>query len=66
VTDFDARRLHEVVVELVVELMEHAVSHAEDDSLLEEFESQMLDFDVSAFVEQYRAQRDLSEEDVFV
>jgi hypothetical protein len=26
----------------------------------------MLDFDVSAFVEQYRAQRDLSEEDVFV
>jgi hypothetical protein len=46
--------------------MEHAVSHAEDDSLLAEFESQMLDFDVSAFVDEYRAQRDLSEQDVFV
>ena len=66
VTDFDARRLHEVIVELVVELMEHAVSHAEDDSLLEEFEAQMLDFDVSAFVDQYRAERDLSEENAFV
>ena len=66
VTDFDARRLHEIIVELVVELMEHAVSHAEDDSLLQEFEAQMLDFDVSAFVDQYRAERDLSEENAFV
>jgi hypothetical protein len=65
-TDFDARRLHEVVVELVVELMEHAVSHAEDESTMAEFEAQMLDFDVSAFVDQYRAERDLSEEDAFV
>jgi hypothetical protein len=66
VTAFDARRLHEVIVELVVELMEHAVSHAEDESVLAEFEAQMLEFDVSAFVAEYRAQRDLSEEDVFV
>ncbi|AUV83045.1 hypothetical protein C2R22_16490 [Salinigranum rubrum] len=66
VTDFRARRLHEIIVELVVELMEHAVSHAEDDSLLTEFETQMLDFDVSEFVDQYRAERDLSEEDAYV
>jgi hypothetical protein len=65
VTDFDSRRLHEIIVELVVELMEHAVSHADDDSAVSEFESQMLDFDIAAFVEQYRAQRDLSEDDVY-
>ena len=66
VADFDARRLHEIVVELVVELMEHAVSHADDESAVREFESEMLNFDVSAFVEQYRAERDLSEDDVHV
>ena len=62
VSDFDARRLHEVVVELVVELMEHAVSHAEDDALATEFEEQMLEFDVSEFVDQYRAARDFEDE----
>jgi hypothetical protein len=62
VTDFDARRLHEIVVELVVELMEHAISHAEDDSAMTEFEEQMLDFDVAEFVEQYRARRDFDDE----
>ena len=66
VTDFDSRRLHEVIVELVVELMEHAVSHADDDEARASFEAQMLDFDVSAFVEEYRAQRNLSEEDLYV
>ncbi|WP_101294616.1 DUF5815 family protein [Halegenticoccus soli] len=66
VTDFDSRRLHEIIVELVVELMEHAVSHADDEAAISEFEAQMLEFDVSAFVEQYRAERDLGEEDVFV
>ena len=66
VADFDARRLHEIVVELVVELMEHAVSHADDESAVRDFESEMLNFDVSAFVEQYRAERDLSEDDVHV
>ncbi|USZ67558.1 DUF5815 family protein [Halorussus salilacus] len=60
VTDFDSRRLHEVVVELVVELMEHAVSHAEDDDAMARFEEDMLDFDVSAFVEQYRRERDFT------
>ncbi len=62
VTDFDSRRLHEVIVELVVELMEHAVSHAADDTAISEFERQMLEFDVGAFVEAYRAERDLESE----
>jgi len=62
VSDFDARRLHEIVVELVVELMEHAVSHAEDGDAMGEFEASMREFDVSAFVEQYRAERDFETE----
>ncbi|AGB37860.1 DUF5815 family protein [Natronococcus occultus] len=62
VTDFDARRLHEIVVELVVELMEHAISHAEDDTAVSEFERQMLEFDVGEFVEQYRRQREFESE----
>ncbi len=66
VTDFDSRRLHEVIVELVVELMEHAVSHAEDDDALSRFEREMIEFDVAAFVDQYRAERDLEAEDTFV
>ena len=59
-TDFDARRLHEVVVELVVELMEHAISHADDETAMTEFEEAMVSFDVSEFVEEYRARRDFS------
>jgi hypothetical protein len=60
--DFDDRRLHEIVVELVVELMEHAMSHAENDEAMAEFEEQMLEFDVAAFVDRYRAERDLESE----
>ncbi len=66
VSDFDSQRLHEIIVELVIELMEHAVSHGEDENALTQFEQQMLEFDVSEFVSEYRAQRDLSEDDVFV
>jgi len=62
VTDFDSRRLHEIAVELVVELMEHAVSHAEDDGAMTAFEEQMLDFDVAEFVDQYRERRDFDDE----
>jgi hypothetical protein len=62
----DARRLHEIIVELVIELMDHAISHAEDETAREEFEQQMFDFEVSAFVDEYRNERDLSEEDVYV
>ena len=63
VSTFDSRRLHEVIVELVLELMDHAISHA-DDGAVAEFEEQLFAFDVEAFVEQYRAQRDLSADDV--
>jgi len=62
IADFDSRRLHEVVVELIVEMMDHAVGHAEDDDAESEFEAQMLDFDVSEFVEAYRARRDFGDE----
>ena len=65
VTDFDARRLHEVIVELVVELMEHAVSHADDEGAMTEFERRMVEFDVAAFVDQYRAERDLEAEEPY-
>ncbi|MWV63290.1 hypothetical protein GRS48_00375 [Halorubrum sp. JWXQ-INN 858] len=65
VADFDAYRLHEVIVELVVELMEHAVSHAEDGEALSRFEEEMMAFDVTAFVDQYRAERDLDAEDPY-
>jgi hypothetical protein len=61
-TAFDSRRLHEVVVELLVELMDHAVSHAEDESATTEFERQMLEFDVSEFVDQYRDRREFHSE----
>ena len=64
VTDFDSRRLHEVIVELVLELMEHAISHAEDEGAVRNFEEQLLEFDVPAFVEQYREERDLSRDDL--
>jgi len=62
VTDFDSRHLHEVVVELVVELMEHAISHADDDSAMSEFEEQMLRFDVAEFVDRYREDREFEGE----
>ncbi|MFP4218765.1 MAG: DUF5815 family protein [Salinarchaeum sp.] len=57
ITTFDARRLHEVIVEMIVDLMEHAMSHAETEqaSAFEEYLSQ---FDVEAFVEEYRRERD--------
>jgi len=62
VADFGARRLHEVVVELLVELMEHALSHAEDGTATAQFEQQMLQFDVAEFVEAYRGERDFEDE----
>jgi len=58
VSEFDSRRLHEIVVELVVDLMEHAISHAEDDTARETFEEDMRQFDVGTFVDTYRAERD--------
>jgi hypothetical protein len=61
-TDFDARRLHEVVVELLVELMDHAVSHADDEAAVSEFEEWLAEFDVEAFVDQYRQEREFESE----
>ena len=65
ITEFDSWRLHEIIVELVIELMEHAISHADDTSALTEFESKMHEFDVETFVEEYRAERNLSEDDLY-
>jgi hypothetical protein len=62
VTDFDSRRLHEIVVELVVELMEHAISHAEDGDAITQFEQYMTEFDVQAFVDEYRRERNFEDE----
>jgi len=61
VTDPDSRALHEDVVELVVELMEHAVGHADEDAGAA-FESQLAEFDVETFVAAYRAERDFGDE----
>jgi len=62
ITDFDARRLHEIVVELVIDLMEHAISHADDEDAIADFEAEMREFDVSEFVEAYRRERDFEGE----
>ncbi|MEF8776637.1 MAG: DUF5815 family protein [Haloarculaceae archaeon] len=62
VADFDARRLHEVVVELIVELMNHAIGHTEDETAVGEFEEAIQDFDVATFVDEYRERRDFETE----
>ncbi|PSP52033.1 hypothetical protein BRC60_01190 [Halobacteriales archaeon QH_1_68_42] len=61
-TDFDSRRLHEVVVELLVELMDHAVGHADDAEAQSEFQQWLAQFDVTEFVDQYRAEREFESE----
>ena len=62
VADFDSRRLHEVAVELVVELMDHAVGHADDEEARAEFDQWLAEFDVETFVDQYRDRRDFESE----
>lgn len=61
VADFDARRLHTVIVELLVELMDHAIGHAEDPTIHGTFDEQLAGFDVDAFVDAYRAARDFED-----
>ncbi|MFP4591146.1 MAG: DUF5815 family protein [Halobacteriales archaeon] len=56
---FDSRRLHEILVELVLEVMEHAMTHTEDDDARSAFADRLASFDVATFVERYRSQRDL-------
>lgn len=62
VTDFPPTRLHEIIVELLVELMDHAISHAADDDAIQAFESDLERFDVTEFVEDYRRERDFDSE----
>ena len=62
VADFDSRELHRIVVELLVELMEHAISHADARPTVAEFEQQMAEFDVDGFVDAYRRERELEDE----
>ena len=62
VTEFDSRELHRIVVELLVELMEHAISHADAGPTVEEFERKMAEFDVEGFVDAYRQERELEDE----
>ena len=66
ISSFDARRLHEVIVELVVELMEHAISHSDDPNAVSSFERRMVEFDVAEFVDQYREERNVEADDVYV
>jgi hypothetical protein len=62
IADADTRTLHVMIVELVVEMMEHAVSHAPDERAATEFEAAMRDFDAEAFVDSYREARDFEDE----
>jgi hypothetical protein len=64
VTSFAARRLHIIIIELIVEVMDHAVSHAEDPELIASFEAEMGAFDVHEFVDIYREERELTAEGV--
>ncbi len=61
VSAFDARELHHQVVDLVIELMEHAISHAEGDPVTE-FERQLEEFDTEEFVDIYRSEREFEDE----
>lgn len=62
ITAFDARRLHEIVVDLLLELMDHAMTHAGDDEEVETFGSYLAEFDPETFVDQYRTERDFEDE----
>jgi hypothetical protein len=62
VGEMDSRELHRTVVELLVELMEHAISHADDGPTVTEFEEQLAEFELDAFVDAYRKERDFEDE----
>ena len=62
VSAFDAIELHRIIVELLVELMDHAIGHSDDPAVISSFEDSLSAFDIDAFVEDYRAQRDFSDE----
>lgn len=62
VTTYDARRLHEIVVELLLELMEHAISHSDNETIEQEFEQYVAQFDLEEFVTMYRNEREFESE----
>lgn len=62
VSEFDSRRLHEIIVELLIELMDHAIGHASNEEQIAEFDRYLEQFDVSAFVEEYRNNRNFDSE----
>jgi hypothetical protein len=62
IADFDARDLHEIVVETVLGIMAKAVTSVGDDSATEAFSEVRADFDVTEFVEEYREVRDFEDE----
>jgi len=63
VTSFAARRLHVIIIELIVEVMDHAVSHSDDPDLVASFEAELAAFDVNEFVDIYRKERELTAEE---
>lgn len=65
VTEQDSRELHRIVVELLVELMEHAISHADDGPTVAEFEAQLDEFEIDAFIDAYREERDFDEDGIY-
>lgn len=65
VTSFDSRTLHRIVVELLVELIDHAIGHARDQAVETTFQEQLDEFDIDEFVDQYREQRNFSEDQAF-
>lgn len=59
ITTFDAVSLHERIVTEVLELMDHAMSHAGDTDRAE-FEAYLQQFDVETFVTEYRDRREFT------
>ena len=62
ISDFDARELHRIIIELLVTLMDHAVGHSDNPTIQSTFDEGLQEFDVEAFVDQYRGDRDWSDE----
>ena len=62
IADYDARKLHEIVVETVIDLMADAVTEAGDDSAAAAFTEHRAEFEVADFVAEYRAVRDFEDE----
>lgn len=58
ITTVDARTLHERIVARVLDVMEHAMEHADDDKAQTEFEAERKQFDIETFVTEYRQQRE--------